>query len=158
MMNFTGGKVTTCRVCHFHVLAEQDHFHGSVIAMSKLDHLEADVFLDDMPYKFQQGQAAGERDHSEALLVRFRLGLLDPAGHLSDDVWGGPVQRNNPQHAEEEVLEELLVVRCDKTFHEREAVLRVFSNIMLNACFYLFLFMFNFKVFRQVSVLLEANP
>ena len=104
-MNFTGGKVTTCRVCHFHVLAEQDHLHGSVIAMSKLDHLEADVFLDDMPYKFQQGQAAGQRDHSEALLVRFRLGPLDPVGHLSHDVWGGPVQRNNPQHAEEEVLE-----------------------------------------------------
>ena len=83
---------------------------------------------------------------------------MDPAGHLSYDVWGGPVQRDNPQHAEHEVLDELLVVSSYKAFHEGEAVLRVFLNIMLNACLNLFLLMLNFKVFRQVSVLLEANP
>ena len=158
MVNFTGRKVTTCRVGHFHVLAEKDNFHGSVVAMAKLDHFEADVLLDYMPYKFQKGQGAGQSDHSHALLVGLRLSLLDPWRHLSDDVWSGPVQSDNPQHAEHEVLDEFAVVRSYKTFHESEAVLRVFLNIVLNTCLNFLLLMFDFEVFRQVSVLLEANP
>ena len=126
--------------------------------MAELNHLETDVLLDYMPYKLYQRQGTGQSDHSEALLVGLRLLLLDPASHFSDDVRGGPVERNNPQHAEHEVLDELGVVRSDKAFHESEAVLRVFFNVVSNAFFNFFLFVLNFEIFRQVSVLLEANP